>query len=94
MLLAFGWRSFRCGFHHILQKSLEVFQAGRGNNNCIAPSTDIFSDPQETSARIFLEREDERLALNLNSVGLQSFFINGRLWWSVRTMAVGGWSVV
>jgi ribosome-associated protein len=71
--------SFSRGLNHLIQQFLEVFQTRCRNDNRIPASTDIFRNPQKTSAGIFLQSEHKGLALNLNSIGFESVFIDGRL---------------
>ena len=73
------WRNRSRGFNHLIEQFLEFFQAGRGDDDGVASSADVFSDPQEASARIFLEGELEGFTLNLN------FFRAERIFESLKT---------
>ena len=44
----------------------------------------FFGDAQEPSARIFLEHQDERFALDLDLSGLEGVFDDGRFGLSIR----------
>ena len=65
----------RC-FHHFFEELFEILQTGGRDDDGVASSADVFGDAQEPAARIFLEREDERLALNLNLPGFQRVLLN------------------
>jgi len=81
-------RRFASRFDHLVQDLSEILEPGRGNNNGIPPSTDVFRNPQKTAPRILLQREHKCLALNLDLVGLQRFFIYGRPGLAIRPTAV------
>ena len=53
-------------FHHFFEELFEILQTGGRDDDGVAPTADVFGDAQEPAARIFLEREDEGLALDLN----------------------------
>ena len=61
-------RIFSRRLDHIVQQPFEVFKTWRRNNNGVASTADVFGNPEETSAWIFLEREDKSLPFNLNLV--------------------------
>src|SRR6266849_10753265 len=74
----FGWFSnrrsvFRALFtgrlarqlHHLINHPLEILQAGGRYDDVVAAAANVFRDAQKAPPRIFLEREHERLALNL-----------------------------
>jgi hypothetical protein len=63
--LVFG-RNFIRGLHHFIQNFLELGEAGRGDDDGVAPTADILRDAEEASTRIFLEREYKSLPLNLD----------------------------
>lgn len=87
VLLAFIGRRrslSRC-FHHIVQQSLEIFQARSWNDNRITASAYIFSDAEETAANILFQREHKGLAFNLDLVRLERILIDGRSWLSEGT---------
>jgi hypothetical protein len=66
-------------FHHFIQHFLKIFQAGGWDDDGVAPSAHVFGDAQKSSARIFLEGEDEGLALDLDFVGLERLVTRIRL---------------
>ena len=43
--------------HHFIQYLAKFLQAGRGNDDGIAPSAHVLGDAQKTSARVFLQRQ-------------------------------------
>src|ERR1051325_9054240 len=53
---------------HVFEQALKVAQPGGRNDDGVAPSVDVLGDAQEAPAGIFLQREDEGLALNLDLV--------------------------
>lgn len=62
-----------------LQQLPEIFQSGSGDDNRIAAATDILGYAQKAAAGIFFQRKNEKLALNLNSIGLNGVLGCGRL---------------
>src|SRR5580698_7345354 len=66
-------------FYHLVQKLLEVLEAGRGNNDGVTPSADILRDAEKPPARVFLQGKDKRFAFNLHLVGFKRVFIYRRL---------------
>jgi hypothetical protein len=74
-------RNFVRRFHHVFEELFEILQTGGRDDDGVAPPADVLGDAQEPAARIFLERENEGLALNLNLLALQGVFLNRRLGW-------------
>ena len=83
--LALGWNCVG-GFHHLIQHPLKINKAGRRNNYCIAFAPNFFGDTQEPSARILLERQEKRLAFNLNLHRFNCVFLNE---WTRWRLGVG-----
>ena len=81
-------RGLRRGPDHLFQQLFKVFEARGGNNDCVAPATHIFRDPQETAARILFEGKEKSFALDLDLVGFQRVLIDGRFWRAVGSAAV------
>src|ERR1035438_1988594 len=51
---------------HLIHDPSKIFQAGGRNDDVITAAIDIFGDAQKTTAGIFLQSEDKRLALDLD----------------------------
>jgi hypothetical protein len=56
-------------FDHLFEDSAKVFQPGGRDDDIVPAAIDIFSDSEKAAARIFLQSENEGLALNLNLLG-------------------------
>ncbi len=83
-----GWLGGRQGFRcqgHLIDHALEIVQTGDGNDDRVAFAARFFRDAQEPAPGIFLERDGEKLALDLNLGGLE-----GVLWWPGRLCVAGG----
>ena len=63
----------------ISSSNAEVVQARCGNDDGVAPSANVFGDPQEPASGIFFEGEQKGLALDLEFVGPHSVFVDRRL---------------
>jgi hypothetical protein len=57
--------------NHLIEEIAEVLEARSRNDNGVATTADIFSDAEKSAAGVFLQRQDERFALNLNFFGLK-----------------------
>src|ERR1700690_3173984 len=66
------WRQLGRRLHHFIKQLFEIFQPGGRHNDGIATAADVLGDAQKPAPGIFLEREDEGLAFNLNLFGFQS----------------------
>src|SRR5260221_9710616 len=76
-------------FDHIIEDSFEVFQSWGGDDDGVPASADIFRNAEETAARGFLERKDEGLAFDLDSVGVEGFLVQRRLGASFPRVTTG-----
>ena len=81
-------RGVHGGSGHVVENAFEIFQAGGGDDDGIAAASDVFGDAQETAARVFFEREQERLAFDLDFVAAESVFDDGLFRTGMSTMAV------
>jgi hypothetical protein len=62
---------------------LEILQAGCGNDDGVSLGVVFLRNAQETSTGIFFQRQNKRLAFNLNFLGFKRVFLNKwprRLW--------------
>src|ERR1700677_4708775 len=78
-------RLFSRSLHHFVEDSLKLIQAGCRDDNIVTATVHIFRDAQKPPARIFLEREQECLPLDLNLVALNGVFLN--LWPGLLTIS-------
>ena len=72
-------RDFCRRLDHLVEQLLEAFQTGRRNDYGVATATYIFRDPQEATARILLERELKRFALDMDRLSAKCVLGDRRL---------------
>ena len=83
----FGW-NFGGSFHHFFEQLAKILQTRGRNDDGVAPAANVFGDAQKTAAWIFLERENKRLALNLDCVRLERVLVGRRFGCAVGTVVV------
>lgn len=69
---------------------METFEAGGGDDDGVAASAHVLGHAQKPAARIFLERDEEQLALDLDLFGVERFFGDGRLVARITVERTGG----
>lgn len=68
----FGWSLIR-ERHYRIKDFFEIIQSSRRNDNAVASATDVLGNSQEATSRIFLERQDECLPLDLHFFSFERF---------------------
>src|SRR5208282_6771615 len=80
--------------HHFVDELFEILQSGGGHDDGVAPPADVLGDAKEPAAWIFLEREDEGLALDLNLLRFQRLLVGRRPGLAVGPLTERRWSFV
>src|SRR6202142_2804058 len=88
------WRQLGRRLHHFIEQLFEIVQSGGRHNDGVPAAADVLGDAQEPAPGIFLEREDEGLAFNLNLFGFQSVLVDRRLGLPKRAPPVWRWPFV
>jgi hypothetical protein len=91
LLLLFFDRNLSRGFHHLIHDLFKILQTGGRDNDIVAATINVLSNTQETTTGIFLQGEDESLALDLDFLRFEGVFVDGRLRWAgaVRAITMG-----
>src|ERR1035437_6286579 len=74
--LLFGRNRVR-RLHHFIHQLLELGEAGRGDDDGVAPAADVLRDAEKAPARIFLERKYKVFPLDLDFSAFERVFDDG-----------------